>query len=237
MHDLSDSEAGPASPLGAHRPGSVPVFLFDLDGVLTHHDTMGALVVQRLLGRPLRLLAVAPVALAALAVGSRGELRPFLHRVIVRIAFAGLGPAEYRSYVADRASQLARRAGFRNVEAERALSDAAAEGDVVIVTAAERIVAESYLAAICALPARLLASELEPGEGPVRFADHNVGPRKLQRARDAGLDLHGATLVTDSLSDLPLARAVGRCVLVNASAREVAIARAACREVIPVRWR
>jgi phosphoserine phosphatase len=210
--------------------------LFDLDGVLTHGDTTAALVMRRLLRRPHRLLAVAPLALAASFCSATSDLRPWLHRAIVAIGFGRISAPAYDDLVASEADQLARRPGFRNQQAEAALRAAAARGDVVVVTAAEHALAEHYLRAAGLPHVRILASEAAFTRGRFVFSDHNVGVRKLQRVREAGLPLERADLYTDSLSDLPLAQAVHRCVLVNASSRRLAKAKSTCRWVVPIRW-
>jgi phosphatidylglycerophosphatase C len=65
----------------------MPIALFDLDGTITHRDTLFPLVLRQLARRPwnlLRLLAVAPAALRYLFDHDRGALKQSLLRATLR---------------------------------------------------------------------------------------------------------------------------------------------------------
>lgn len=53
----------------------------------------------------------------------------------------------------------------------------------------------------------------------MRVADHRVGIRKAEALRDLRVPLENAEFVTDSITDLPTARAAARVVLIGASPR------------------
>ena len=65
----------------------MPIAIFDLDGTITHHDTLMPLVMRQLTRRPwrlARLLLVAPAALRFLFDHDRGALKQSLLRATLR---------------------------------------------------------------------------------------------------------------------------------------------------------
>jgi phosphatidylglycerophosphatase C len=65
----------------------MPIAFFDLDGTITHHDTLFPLVLQHLSRRPLhllRLLGVVPAAIAYLFKRDRAALKQSLLRATLR---------------------------------------------------------------------------------------------------------------------------------------------------------
>ncbi|HEV7607420.1 MAG TPA: HAD-IB family hydrolase [Steroidobacteraceae bacterium] len=65
----------------------MPIAIFDLDGTITHRDTLFPLVLRQLARRPLhllRLLGVAPAAIRYLADRDRGRLKQSLLRSTLR---------------------------------------------------------------------------------------------------------------------------------------------------------
>src|SRR5690348_294178 len=65
----------------------MPIAIFDLDGTITHHDTLMPLVMRYLLRRPwrlARLLRVAPAAVRYLFDRDRGALKQSLLRATLR---------------------------------------------------------------------------------------------------------------------------------------------------------
>jgi HAD superfamily hydrolase (TIGR01490 family) len=65
----------------------MPIAIFDLDGTITHRDTLFPLVLRQLARRPLhllRLLGVAPAAIRYLADRDRGMLKQSLLRTTLR---------------------------------------------------------------------------------------------------------------------------------------------------------
>lgn len=106
---------------------------------------------------------------------------------------------------------------------------------IVIATATERRLAEVLLAA-AGIPYDLLsASILIETPSGMEFADHRVGTRKAEALREQGVPIEAAEFVTDSLADLPTARAAARVVLIGASPRtRRRYARAAVSLAVPV---
>src|SRR4030095_4636778 len=83
----------------------MPIAIFDLDGTITHHDTLMPLVMRHLLRRPwrlARLVLVAPAALRFLFARDRAALKQSLLRAtlrgIARAELAGLS----RQFVSDK---------------------------------------------------------------------------------------------------------------------------------------
>jgi phosphatidylglycerophosphatase C len=65
----------------------MPIAIFDLDGTITHHDTLMPLVMRHLLRRPwrlLRLVLVVPAALRYFVDRDRGALKQSLLRATLR---------------------------------------------------------------------------------------------------------------------------------------------------------
>ncbi|RZS77535.1 phosphatidylglycerophosphatase C [Motilibacter rhizosphaerae] len=199
-------------------PATPTLTLFDLDGVLSRRDTMAALVRRRLRQRPQSLATVVPLALLSRLLPAAGELRPAVHRAIVRIALRGLRRDEY-DRLAHAVSQHLAEPGNAPESALQELRVAAQAGAVMVVTASEALLARSYLDALGLERVPVLASHLQEHDGQLRLAPHNVGHRKVRALLALGVTPSAAHLYTDSPSDLPLASQSARTTLVNASAR------------------
>ncbi|MFE4950183.1 HAD family hydrolase [Leifsonia sp. NPDC056665] len=192
--------------------------VFDLDGVLIHGDTMGALVLGRLREHPLRLFAALPLFVAAQILPGTSLRRARLHRVLVSLALRGL---DRDSYI-----MLARRTGLRlalrgspNRQAIAELKRLASEHQVVVATASEFHLARAYIDAIGLPGVRVLASQLGFDGASPHLVVHNVGAMKVESLRTNGYNLHRFELYTDSTSDLPLARVANKTTLINPSRR------------------
>lgn len=193
--------------------GRTETVVFDLDGVLSRHDLLTALVVARLRRRPIAAFASLPAIIRRTA--SRDpERRAELGRRLFARAFAGVDIGEFRGSARTLGAGLARWAIPDG--AARLLDHRAAGATVVVATASERHVVEGFLSAAGIVPDLLLASEVDDA-APLRLATHLVGEAKLAALRAAGVSLDGALFYTDSIADLPVARAAGRTVLVNAA--------------------
>lgn len=179
---------------------------------------MAALVGRQLVRRPLRLLVALPLFLLAVATPSTGELRPRLNRRLVALALEGITAAEYQALAEEVGCRLARRPNFPRPNPIAEAQQWTAFGcRVVIVTASEERLARTYLDGVGLTSVDLIASEVSFVDGRARFVRHNVGWAKVERVRDANVDLRGATLYTDSASDLPLALQVSHTLLVSPS--------------------
>lgn len=222
--------------LSSSNPSEGDVFLFDLDGVLIRTDTMAAMISRRLRRRPLRLLAVLPLFLAALLTPPENHARARMNRRLVSVALRGLNRETYDQLARKVATDLASGPAVvqQAVKECRYASDA---GGTAVVTASEEVIARTYLDAIGLADVPLIASRLEfTGRNP-RLKPHNVGAAKLSAIRAAGFSLDQATFYTDSASDLPTARQARLTVIVNAGRRSTTVLTAGARQVISVTWR
>ncbi|WP_144875215.1 HAD family hydrolase [Microbacterium sp. 1.5R] len=195
------------------------ITVFDLDGVLSRADTMASLVFERLRTRPWLVLPVAALALTAALAPAAGSLRPRCNRAIVHVALAGVSEVEYGRLARRTARALAGRPGNVRPEVLSALRRASADGTGVVTTATEQMLATAYLDALGVAGMPVLASRFRFAAGGARFADHNVGARKVETLDAARPGAILDTLYTDSASDLPLARRCTRTVLVDARPR------------------
>src|SRR4051812_12633878 len=82
----------------------MPIAIFDLDGTITHRDTLFPLVLRQLARRPwnlLRLIAVAPAAVRYLFDHDRGALKQSLLRATLRGISRGELAAASTEFVRD----------------------------------------------------------------------------------------------------------------------------------------
>lgn len=187
--------------------------LFDLDGVLLRGDTMAHLVKTALARRPWRMPAALALLLCARAVPGHSCARAASNRALVRLALRGVPESHYLELVADTAHRLSDTSADQGL-IDEAIAHRASGARVLVVTATERSLAEAYLSVVGLEDVEVLASSISFRQQP-RLDTHNVGPAKVEAARQAGADLSSALLYTDSSSDLPLMRAVREVVLVN----------------------
>lgn len=196
------------------------VVIFDLDGVLSHHDTMGHLVRKRLLGSWWRLaLAVVPL-LTFVVLSGLPRLRAIPARWLVRVAWFGSTVEEYEHTTKRAGSTLSRLTGWPVEDAVSRVHDHQAAGHTVyVVTASERSLATAYLKAIGVRNARLFSSKACKTTFGVKLDPHNFGKAKVATLTVAQVRLSGALLYTDSISDAPLAAACAQTALVNPTPR------------------
>ena len=193
--------------------------IFDLDGVLSRSDTMAALVFRALRRRPWRAFPIALLASIAALAPADGELRPRCNRAVVHTALRGVDAAGYSDMVGATAAALAAREGNFPSDVAETLRSAARDGECVVSTATEISLAIAYLGEVGWGSLPVFASRFRFDATGPRFASHNVGAQKAASLLDHGGPSTPAELYTDSASDLPLARACGRAVLVSPSRR------------------
>lgn len=201
------------------RHDDVSVVVYDLDGVITRKDSFTAFVGERLRRAPLRLLPVVP-AVGLMALGTRpGRRRRIAHR-ITEIALAGLNERDYGILAAAFGHRIGRDPAWVRAEAVQRLRQQHAAGvRIVVATASERRLAEALLAS-AGVPYDVLSASVLTGTSTgMKVVDHRVGVRKVEALREQRIPLKEAEFVTDSVTDLPTARAAARVVLVGASLR------------------
>ena len=200
------------------RDPSPGVALFDLDGTLTWHDTLGAFLagyVRRHPARLPRLWRLAPAALEYLAAGrDRGRLKSRVIRAVL-----GGEPRERIDAWADRFVEGMRGAGMFRPAALAALESHRAAGDHLVLLSASP---DLYVPRI----GRLLGFELTLCTGvawdahtldgrlttPNRRGEEKSRCLQTLRGRFPGAAI---TAYGNSASDLPHLRLAERAVLVN----------------------
>lgn len=211
-------ETPAACPRAGMRSGEA-LALFDLDGVLSRRDTMATLVIRVLRTRPWRVLAVVPLVVAAAAASPAGDLRPRLNRALVRIALRGMTRETYDRLARSTGAALAGNPRVPSEPLRARVRQELERARVVVVTASEQTLARAFVDGLGLTSVEVIGSRLRDDGAGLRIAFHNVGRHKVGSLRLRGLTLDGATLYTDSASDLPLARVVWRTVLVNGGMR------------------
>lgn len=208
-------------------PGTVVIY--DLDGVITRHDSFTALVLARLWHDPLRLLRA--LSAVALLVSPRRGRRYRAGARVTAIALAGLREGDYATIAASFGERLGSDPAWIRPEAvERVRRQRAQGARIVIATASERRLAQALLARAGVAYDLLSASSLTQTPTGMEAADHRVGARKAEALREQGIAIDEAEFVTDSLTDLPTARAAATVTLLGASRRtRVRYARAGIR--------
>ena len=199
------------------QTGHREVVIYDLDGVITAKDTFSALISAELRRAPTRLLRALPV-IALMLLGRRAGSRGAAARNVTEIALAGMSDREYTEL----AEALGNRIGgdsrwIRTATVERMRDQRDAGVRIIIATATEHRLAESLLVRAEVPYDVLSASILEATATGMRIADHRVSGRKLEALREQGILVDRAEFATDSLTDLPTARAAARVTLIGAS--------------------
>jgi len=214
------------------------IVLFDLDGVLSHRDTMSHVVIRRFAQHPLRIPFGLPMLAASLLHDPTNDNRAKLNRRLVALALRGLQHTDYNA-IADSAGDRLALAPHWPVLAAIARAGHHLElGDrVIATTASERRLARRYLDAVGLGAVELLASELKATFTGLAFVTHNYGVQKVVALDRARIDLADAILYTDSSSDLPLALRCRETVLVNASAATARRLSPLVPRLTRVRWR
>jgi phosphatidylglycerophosphatase C len=194
------------------------LIVYDLDGVITTRDSFTALIIAQLRRQPFRLVRALPAALTMLLSRSE-DRRHSAARRVTQIALAHVTEAGY----AELAETFGARIGqdpswIRTAAVDRVRAQHAHGARIVIATATEHQLARALLEQAGVPYDVLLASQLASTATGIEFSDHRVAARKVAALREQGIAIETAEFVTDSLTDLPAARAAARVVLIGASA-------------------
>ena len=201
------------------RQEDTSVVVYDLDGVITRKDSFMAFVWVRLRRAPLRMLAALQAVGPMLLSAQPGRRRRIAHRV-TEIALAGLNEHDYAALVTAFGRRIGSDPHWVRTGTVRLIRDQHAAGVwIVIATATERRLAKALLSSADVPYDLLSASRLIGTPTGMAVADHRIGHRKTQALMELCIPLDDAEFVTDSITDLPTARAAARVVLVGASAR------------------
>lgn len=236
MSEAEERAAGSA-PVSAPAPPAAdprPVVLFDLDGVLTRHDTFAGFVARRLLRGPHRLALALPLVPFMLLPATR---RPAA-TLLVRLALTRMSVARYRAAVAAHAARMAANPKALHPdcvrEARRHL-DAGAR--VIFVTASEEALARALLDRVGLPEVELVASRLRRSGRAWHVALHNHGEEKPRQLLARGIAPPWEVAYSDHAVDLPMLRGARTAILVNP--RDALLARARRElsgEVRTARW-
>lgn len=197
-------------------PPSLPVAVFDMDGVLVHGDVFGSFVRHRLRRSPAHLAAVAgawpwlagPILLR--------RTRRVGVRELLRIALAGLDDAGYERAARAFGAELATRQDRVVHQAVTEIQALQADGHLVMVaTACEERLARAYLDGIGLADVAVVGSVIEFQRLGMRVTRHNHGAEKVAALASVGIVAPWASAYTDALSDVPILRGSDRPVLVN----------------------
>jgi len=214
------------------------IVLFDLDGVLTHRDTMSHVVIRRFAQHPLRIPFGAPMLALSLLLPAVSGTRAKLNRRLVALALRGLQHTDYNAIADDAGDRLALSPRWPVLTAIARVKHHVELGDrVIVTTASERRLARQYLDAVGLGAVELFASELRATYSGLAFYSHNYGSEKVATLERAGVPLADAILYTDSSSDLPLALRCRATTLVNASTATLRRFRALLPHTTPATWR
>ncbi|MGO2112312.1 MAG: haloacid dehalogenase-like hydrolase [Pseudoclavibacter sp.] len=193
------------------------VIVYDLDGVITTRDSFTALIIEQLRRSPLRLVRALPAAVT-MFLSMREERRREAAARVTAIALAGLRDGDYAELAATFGNRIGGdQAWVRAATVERIRRQRVQGARIIIATATERRLAEALLERAGAPYDLLSASVLVETMTGMEVSDHRVGARKLEALREHGIAIEEGEFVTDSLTDLPTARAAARVILIGAS--------------------
>lgn len=202
-----------------HARTETGVALFDLDGVLVKGDSFALFMRHAGAVGWRRATGFAGVLMAAPLVLFPGQ-RSRAIRVVVRAALLGMSTEELHRRTAAFGTALAYdprrvlRGGLATAREHLAAGDR-----VIVVTASEEKLARAFLDALGLDKVELVASQARP-------TVHNRGAAKIRQLAARGVRPPWQVAYTDSLTDLPMLLGARRAVLVNASPRALARARA-----------
>lgn len=221
-----------------HSSGAPGTVVFDFDGVLIRRDSTVELLRRRIAARPTLAPLLVPGIVAFGTAGDREQVRTRAARRILGTAFAGVPAEQANRWLGRVGVDLGSDPALVVAPAaDRLRAHQSAGSTVLVASAGLTPLIEGYLAACGVDGAHVFGSELADGPGGAVLAHHNFGAAKVDRATAAGHPPRWARVYSDSLSDLPLLCRTDEPVLVNASRRTSARARAALlRGALRVSW-
>lgn len=211
---MSTGESNEQVPAQAGAESAAPrTVLFDFDGVLFRGDAFSVYVRERYAGsiiRRLLLLPALPWLLLTWPISWRIPVRTLVH-----VALLGVSDRRYSESARAFAAALVRRPGQFHRDALQVLRRHQADGDrVIVVTGCEARVVRGILDELGLHDVEALASEFRAGLLGMRVKLHNIGRRKVQKLKAAGIE-SWALAYSDSFVDIPMLKPAGQAVLVN----------------------
>lgn len=193
------------------------MIVYDLDGVITTRDSFTALIVEQLRRAPLRLLRALPAA-ATMLVSRRETRKRRAAARVAAIALTGMSDDYYTALATKFGTRIGGDPAWIRAETVERIRGQNAQGvRVVIATATEHRLARALLAR-AGVPYDLLsASVLNETAAGMEVVDHRVGARKTDALREQGVPIERVEFVTNSMTDLPTARAAAQVTLIGAS--------------------
>ena len=189
--------------------------VFDLDGVISRHDTMAELIRRRL--RSSRRRAVLGVGPAAVWFALRGfpAARIRMSRAVGTIALSGLTADDHAKLAAEVGAELAHADGWVIPQGVDAVKRHLADGDhVLVTTGTEALLVRAFLAALGLVDVELVGTVLRFDGTRPHYVTHNLGRNKVAGLGTSDVDL----FYTDSELDLPVAVLAKRTILINPDA-------------------
>ncbi len=218
-------------------PGAGPrTVLFDFDGVLMRGDAFETFVRMRLDRAPWRKLV--GLALSLPLLPTLPFTRRWVNKAFIASALLGLDEDGYRAHAQAHGQMLVRQPRRFHREALTQLRRHLADGDrVLVVTGCEEYLVRTIFVELGLEGLPILASRLRPGPLGLRVALHNVGVRKLESLKGAGIEPPWAMAYGDSHWDLPMLHAAEEAILVNATPKWCKrVERTLGRSVTRVHW-
>lgn len=196
------------------------VTVFDLDGVITRHDTMTAFVTERLVRRPTRIPLAIEISRELNRTVHASAQRANLGLQLVALAFGDADPEDYAARARAFARRIAADPDWINPQAVEIIRTRLDAGeDVLVLTGSERTVARELLTALGCPDVVVVGSELRTlaldGDGVSGLDPHLYGPAKVEAWEQLGYAGRNFEFFTDSIADLPLARLATRLTMVN----------------------
>ncbi|RAP59678.1 haloacid dehalogenase-like hydrolase [Oleiagrimonas sp. MCCC 1A03011] len=221
---------------GAEAAPASRVVLFDFDGVVLRGDAFAAFVRARLERRRWRKwlgLGLCVPLLPTLPFTRRWAVKALIFAVL-----CGLREDGYRRLARDFGIELVRQPRRFHRPALTRLRQHLSDGDrVIVVTGCEETLVRSIFDELGLRDLTILASRLRSGRLGMRVQLHNVGVRKIESLKGAGVEPPWAVAYGDSAYDLPMLREAAEAVLVNASPKWCKrVERELGRSVTRVHW-
>lgn len=210
--------------------------LFDFDGVVLRGDAFESFVRTRLDRAPWRKLL--GLALCLPLLPTLPFTRHWIAKAFVASVLLGLSGDDYRRLAREHGMTLVRQPRRFHREALTRLRQHLADGDhVMVVTGCEEHLVRSIFDELGLGGLPILASRLRPGRLGMRVELHNIGRRKVETLKAAGVEPPWAVAYGDSQWDLAMMREAEEAVLVNATPKWCKrVERTLGRSVTRVHW-